>query len=97
MPQTQGVLVLLLLPLLYIFARRCRHRYAARVDTPPLWLAHEAPRTEIDPLVYTPPCMQPDAQGWWFETGKAWVRWGVPSYADAKAKGHVSNGVCCRG
>jgi hypothetical protein len=89
------VLVLPLLPLQYLFARRCRYRYRERVDTPPLWLAHEAPRTEIDPLVYTPPCLQPDAQGWWFEAGKAWVRWGVPCYANPKGPEHMSQRACC--
>lgn len=91
----QGVLVLLLLPMQYLFARRCRYRYSSRVDSPPLWLAHKAPRTEINPLVYLPPCLQPDAQGWFFEAGKAWVRWGVPAYTNPKGEGHVSRGWCC--
>lgn len=78
----QGVLLLPLLPLQYMFARWCRYTYSSRVEHPPLWLAHEAPRTEIDPLVYTPTCLQPHAQGWYFEMGKAWVRWGVPAYMD---------------
>jgi hypothetical protein len=78
----QGVLLLPLLPLQYMFARWCRYTYSSRVEHPPLWLAHEAPRTEIDPLVYTPTCLQPHAQGWFFEMGKAWVRWGVPAYVD---------------
>ena len=91
----QGVLVLLLLPILYIFNRRCRFRYFTKVDRPPLWLSHTAPRSEIDPLVYTPPCMQPSAQGWFFEAGKPWVRWGAPSYNNPKGTGHDAGGCCC--
>lgn len=78
----QGVLVLPLLPAMYMFARYCTYSYSSRVEYPPLWLANDAPRTEIDPLVYTPPCLQPHAQGWYFEMGKAWVRWGSPAYLD---------------
>lgn len=91
----QGVLVLLLLPMLYIFNRRCRIKYRSKVDHPPLWLAHAAPRSEIDPLVYSPPCLQPNAQGWFFEAGKPWIRWGVPSYNNPKKAGHDDGGCCC--
>jgi hypothetical protein len=91
----QGVLVLLLLPALYIFNRRCRQKYRAKVDHPPLWLAHTAPRSEIDPLVYLPPCLQPNAQGWFFEAGKPWVRWGVPSYNNPNKPGHDAGSLCC--
>jgi hypothetical protein len=78
----QGVLSWPLLVILYAFQRWCDRAYSKKVDTAPLWLAHEAPRTEIDPQVYVPPALQPHAKGWYFEAGKAWVRWGVPPYVD---------------
>ena len=76
----QGVLAFALLPILYLYNRWCSRHYGDKVHSMPLWLAHEAPRTEIDPLVYTPPALRPHARGWYFEYGKAWVRWGVPPY-----------------
>lgn len=78
----QGILLLLVLPMLYVFSRYCRHTFDSRVDSMPLWLANEAPRTEIDPQVYVPPALRPGARGWFFEVGKAWVRWGVPLYVE---------------
>lgn len=74
--------MLLLLPILYLFNRTCNKHFSARVNSMPLWLAHQAPRTAIDPQVYMPPALRPHAKGWFFEAGKAWVRWGVPPYVD---------------
>jgi hypothetical protein len=62
----------------FFFRQSCRTRYDPSVQSLPLWLAHAAPRTEIDPAVYLPPCLRPGAAGWFFEVGKAWVRWGSP-------------------
>lgn len=74
----QGVLMLALLPLLYLFNRN-RTR-GGDDEHPPLWLAHAAPRVRVDPDVYNPPWLRPGAAGWHPEVGKAWVRWGVPAF-----------------
>jgi hypothetical protein len=47
----QGLLALCLLPGIFFFSRRCRLRYDAAVESMPLWLAHAAPRTRVDPQV----------------------------------------------
>jgi hypothetical protein len=80
----QGVLALCLLPGLFVFQRRCAARFDAAVASMPLWLAHGAPRTRIDPSVYVAPALRPGARGWFFESGKAWVRWGVPMWGDKR-------------
>ncbi len=79
----QGVLSLCLLPLIFFFSRRCHDRFDAAVASMPLWLAHAAPRTEVNPEVYVAPALRQGARGWFFEAGKAWVRWGVPMYGGA--------------
>lgn len=78
----QGILTMCLLPLVFIFNRRCREYYDGAVDALPLWLAAAAPRAGVDPAVYTPPSLRPGARGWFFESGKAQTRWGVPLYSD---------------
>jgi len=70
------------LPALYRFHERCERAYKRAVEAPPLWLAYDAPRALLDPAVYVAPALRPGAAGWWFEAGKAWVRWGVPLYYD---------------
>ena len=72
--------MLLLLPILYVFNRDCIVTFSAHVDALPLWLAHQAPRAEIDPETYVAPALRRGAAGWFFEAGKAWVRWGSPPY-----------------
>jgi hypothetical protein len=50
----QGLLALCLLPGIFFFSRRCRLRYDVAVESMPLWLAHAAPRTRVDPQVRLP-------------------------------------------
>lgn len=78
----QAVLTFCLLPLVYFSSRRTRRRLDPAVAAMPLWLAHAAPRARVDPAVYVPPALRPGARGWFFESGKAWLRWGVPLYVD---------------
>jgi DNA-directed RNA polymerase III subunit RPC2 len=68
------------LPALYRFHERCERKYKRAARHLPLWLAYDAPRALLDPAVYVAPALRPGAAGWWFESGKAWVRWGVPMY-----------------
>jgi hypothetical protein len=70
------------LPALYRFHERVEAKYKRAVAGPPLWLAYDAPRAALDPALYVAPALRPGAAGWWFEAGKAWVRWGVPLYYD---------------
>jgi hypothetical protein len=47
----------------------------------PLQATLAAPRAQVDPAVYTPPPLRPQAVGWYPEWGKVWEKYGVSRYS----------------
>lgn len=58
--------------------RHLESRFDSVLAKPPIATVREAPRCEVDPLLYTPPALRPGGKGWFPEHSKAWLGWGAP-------------------
>lgn len=61
----------------------CRYltaRYDSIYLSIPVTVVEALPRSELDPQLWVPAPLRPNAKGWFLEWGKAWQFYGAPRY-----------------
>ena len=56
-------------------------RYASSVAHAALEPASDKPWATIDGRAYLPPALKAGCAGWYPQSGRAWVGWGMPRYS----------------